>query len=109
MNTPENIEVTKYTHYMSFEAQLSSDAKPFRNYFNELLRKFKPESYEIWICETNYDRYIVAKIRKISSDIDNIVWFQHGSRPIEQPLTLEIVNKIQENLEQGVKYNFGVA
>jgi hypothetical protein len=110
MNTPDRVEAMKHKHYRSFDTQLSSDAEPFRNYFNELLRKFEPESYKIWIGEgEDYGRDIVAKIRKISSDIDNIVWFQYGSRPIEQPLTLEIVNKIQENLEQGIKYDFGFA
>jgi hypothetical protein len=81
----------------------------FRDYFNKLLEKSKPESYEIMRGKGDYGRDIVAKVRKISNMVENIVWFQYGSRPIDQPFTLERINKIQENLDQGIESNFGAA
>ncbi|MCY7334678.1 MAG: hypothetical protein LH613_00435 [Chamaesiphon sp.] len=104
--TREDLKTMNHKRYQSFDTQLSSDEEPFRDYFNKLLGKFKPDSYEIRIGEGDCGRDIVAKVRKISNKIENIVWFQYGSRSIDRPLTLERINKIQENLDLGETKEF---
>ena len=36
----------------------------------------------------------------------NIVWFQYGMFQIDNPITLETVNKIRENLDRGETKEF---
>jgi hypothetical protein len=103
---PEDVETMNCRPYQSFDTQLFRDEEPFRNHFNELLKKFKPDSYEIGIGAVNYGRYIVAKVRNISNKIENIIWFQSNSYPINRPLDLEIINKIQKNLDLGKSEEF---
>ena len=103
---PKDLKTMNYKRYQSFDTQLSSDEEPFRDHFNELLERFKPDSYEIGIGESDYSRYIVAKVRKISNTIENIVWFQSVSYQIDRPIDLEIINKIQKNLDLGKNEEF---
>jgi hypothetical protein len=100
-NTREDLETMNHKRYQSFDTQLDSDEEPLRYCFNELLGRFKPDNYEIEIGKRDFSRYIVAKVRKISNMIENIIWFQSVSYQIDRPLALEIINKIQENLDLG--------
>lgn len=105
-NTQEKLKLN-YDRY-DFNTTLPSDINHLKIHLDQLLINFNSENYEVSIgISEDYQRYIVAKVSKISdTTVENIIWLLYGMRQIDNPITLERVNKIRENLDRGKVQEF---
>jgi hypothetical protein len=87
---------------------LSNEEVPFKDCFEHLCQEFDYDGYEIWIKNTDFQRYIGVGIvnRTANPPVAATVWLKYGSSIIDAPVTADLINVIRENLRSGIECEF---